>query len=65
MGGSCVGSRNWERGTFPHRFLEANVKSLIFTIGAPPDLLPLLIVPLRFFKPTRAYGYQIVNSYQI
>ena len=29
-------ARGESRG--PPRFLEANVKSLIFTIGAPPDL---------------------------
>ena len=36
MGGSSVGT---EGGHAPlPRFLEANVKSLIFTIGAPPDI---------------------------
>ena len=37
MGGSSIGHGGGARAP-PPRFLEANVKSLIFTIGAPPDL---------------------------
>ena len=33
MGGRCVGHGGWARTP---RFFEANVKSLILTIGAPP-----------------------------
>ena len=37
MGGTCVG-HGGARASPPPRFLDGNVKSLIFTIGAPPDL---------------------------
>ena len=33
MGGSCIGT--WGQVPPPPDFLESNVKSLIFTIGAP------------------------------
>ena len=44
-------------GTCPSRFCEANVKSLILTIGAPPDLyiaLPVLLMCPPSFHSHRA-----------
>ena len=44
-------------GHVPPRFCEANVKSLILTIGAPPDLycaLPVLLMCPPSFHSHRA-----------
>ena len=38
MGGSSVGTGEGGGHVPPPDFWRANVKSLIFTIGAPPDL---------------------------
>ena len=57
MGGSCIGT--WGQVP-PPRFLESNVKSLIFTIGAPIFLChlpPMCGMCMHYFKNSYCYDY--------
>ena len=56
MGGSTVGRARGD--TCPPRFLEANVKSLIFTIDAPRFItFTYCAPPLQILMSTPAYEY--------
>ena len=67
MGARCVGHGE-DTCPPPPRFCEANVKSLILTIGAPPDLycaLPVLLMCPPSFHSHRALMAVTASDNQI
>ena len=65
MGGSNVKTGGGVEARVPPRFVEANVKSLIFTIGAPRFITfaycaPQILMPNPAYDPTPYYSYGVV-----
>ena len=60
IGGRCVGH---EGMCLTPRFFEANVKSLVLIIGAPPDYILTISVPFQLSLSPPAYENHYAKSF--